>query len=561
MYILGINCFYHDSAACLINDGKIIAAVEEERFNKEKHTKKFPVNAIKYCLKEAGITINDIDYIGYSYNPWLRIKSAVPYFLKLFPKSFNLLKSGVLTSETSSLGIVKTIKKKFGIEKPKFKFRYIEHHPSHSASSFFVSPFKEAAILTIDACGEIYTTWFGEGKNNKIECIKRINLPHSLGFVYSAITQYLGFKVNDEWKVMGLAPYGKLRYYREFKNLIKLKPNGEFRINTKYFDFQYGKKIWYSKKLLDLFGPARIPESGIKEKYKDIAASLQKRYEDIVMHMVNYLYKVTKSENLCLAGGCALNSVANGKILKESKFKEIFIQPAANDAGTSLGVAFYIYNQILNKPRNYVMDNVYLGPEYNDKQIKKALDDFNLNYIKCKDIAKECAKLIAKGKILGWFQGRMEFGPRALGNRSIIVDPRRAEMKDIINAKVKYRESFRPFAPAILEEDCNKYFELSYPSPYMLFVYEILPKKRKNIPAVTHVDGTGRLQTVSKKTNPLFWNLINEFKKLTKVSVVLNTSFNIRGEPIVCNPSDAIKCFRKTGIDCLALGKYLVVKQ
>ncbi len=557
MYVLGINCYYHDAAACLIKDGNLIAAAEEERFTREKHTKKFPVNAINFCLKQAGITINDVDHIGYSYNPWIRVKYAIPYIIKLLPKSLNLMISDVVNSEKNSLSIKNQIMKIYNIKEPKFQFHYLQHHLTHAASTFFVSEFKDSAILCVDACGEVFTTWYGYGQDNQLECIKQIKLPHSLGFVYSAVTEFVGFKVNDEWKMMGLAPYGQPNYYNEFADIIKDKPNGEFRIDTRYFDFQYAKNPWYSKKFVELFGQPRIEDSPIEKKYEDISSSIQKRFEEIIINMANFLYQETGSKNLCLAGGCALNSVANGKILDETDFKNIYIQPAANDAGTSLGSSYLIYHQYLKQPRAYIMNHTYTGPSFTNEEIEQALIDNDLYYKDYKEIEKISASLIARGKILGWFQGKMEFGPRALGNRSILADPRRPEMKDLINSKVKYRESFRPFAPSILEEDTGIYFENTYPSPFMLLVYKVKEDKRETIPAVTHVDNTGRLQTVSKKVNPIYWNLINEFKKLTGISVILNTSFNIKGEPIVCTPQDAINTFLKTGIDYLAIGNFL----
>lgn len=565
MYILGLNCYYHDSAACLIKDGKIIAALEEERLNREKHTKKFPINSIKYCLKKANISMNDIDYIGFYIKPSLRLR-LLPIFLKGLPKSLLGLKHAINT--TNFLKIKKELKINFNLNK-NTKFFFIEHHLAHAASSFFVSPFKESAILSIDGVGEVCTTWYGIGQDNKLKAIKKINFPHSLGFVYSAVTQYLGFKEDsDEYKVMGLAAYGKPKYYEEFKDIIQLKKNGEFKINLKYFDYQYGKKPYFSKKFISLFGPNREKEGEIKDIHKDLASSLQKRFEDVLLNMLNYLYNITNSKNLCLVGGCALNSVANGKILKNTPFKNIYIQAAANDAGTSLGSAYYIYNYILNRPRNYIMNSAYLGPEFSTEDIKNYLDENNIKYIKFEndqELIKTIAKLIYKNNVIGWFQGRMEFGPRALGNRSILANPCNPKIQDILNLKVKHREKFRPFAPVIDVEGADKYFECDNPVPiptdFMLMVYPIKKDKQKLIPAVTHVDGSGRLQTIRKEQNSLYYHIIKEFGNLTKIPILVNTSFNIRGEPIVCTPQDAYRCMMGTGIDYLAIDKFLIKRE
>ena len=555
MYVLGINCYYHDSAACLIKDGKVIAAAEEERFTREKHTNKFPVHAIDYCLREAGISFSEISHIGFFWNPWIRLRKGMSILLRYFPKSITAFRDA--NTGFNMMRVKNEIKNNFRTSN--FKFYYIEHHLAHAASCFFVSPFKEAAILSIDGTGESTTTLLAIGRENKIKVLKRIKFPHSIGLVYNAVTEFLGFKRDsDEWKVMGLAPYGKPAYYNEFKRLIKLKPDGSFKLDLSYFKFQYGGEPYYSKKFVKVFGQPRKEDDPIEKRHEDIAHSLQLVTEEAILHIVKYLQKATNQKKLCLAGGVALNSVANGRIITETKFRDIFVQPAANDAGTSLGSAFYIYNQILKNPRSYIMHDAYLGPEYSEREIEAELKKNNLDYIKSDNITKDAAKLLSEGKIVGWFQDRMEFGPRALGNRSILADPRKAEMKDIINAKVKYRESFRPFAPSVLEEYTSEYFEHDYPSPFMLLVYKIKKNKQKLIPAVTHADGTGRLQTVNKKINPLYWNLIDEFRKLTNIPVILNTSFNIKGEPIVCSPKDAINCFKNTGIDCLAIGPFLV---
>ena len=557
MYIRGINCLGHDSSACLIKNGKVLSFVEEERLNREKHTTKFPEKSIEFCLKQNKININEIKAIGISYDPNKTLLTSLFLAFRYFP-------FGLTNFFLNLKGIVRIYHNKILLRK-KFNYKntifFIGHHESHLASSFFLSNFKKCALMSVDGGGDDSTTYLGIGNKNSIKVLKKIKFPHSLGFLYSSFTSYLGFKPDcDEGKVMGLAPLGKLTYYKKIRKLFRLTRDGGFKLNTKFFYFHVGRG-WYSPKLVELLGKERMPGAGIEQRHKDIAASLQKVTEVVCFHFLKYLYSITKCQNLCLSGGVALNSVMNGRIYDNTKFKNIFIQPAAGDAGCALGAAYYIYNIILKRNRIYVPAfNPYLGPECNNSQIKKSLDISKLPYTFVKDTAKLAAKLLSKGKIIGWFQGRMEVGPRALGNRSILADPRKADMKDIVNKLVKHRESFRPFAPSILEEEMKNYFEKDISAPYMLKVFMIKKDKQRLIPAVTHVDGTGRAQSISKRLNPLYYRLIKNFKDITGVPVIFNTSFNVMGEPIVNTPEDAIRCFYSTGMDYLFLGNYLLKK-
>lgn len=570
MYILGINAYHPDSSACVIKDGKLLTAVEEERFKRIKHWSGFPTEAIRNCLKETGINFKDIDYIGISRNPYVYLHRKILFALKKRPRiSF-------VNSRLENMTRIRRIRKifcsKFSISPSELKAKIynIEHHRAHMASNFFVSAFDRAAILSLDAMGDFLSMMSGYGKANHIKIIDRVLFPHSLGFLYTAVTQFLGFlKFGDEYKVMGLAAYGQPRYLKNFNKILILK-NGKFFLNLEYFCY-CSEMTWdeqepvieklYSKKWIEEFGNPRDPSEEITQKHKDIAASLQTTLEEAYFYILTSLYEKTRVENLCLAGGVALNCVANGKIFKHTPFKEVFIQPAANDAGTSIGAAYYIYHQILNKPRGFVMEHAYWGPEFKDEEIEADLRQYNLNFKKYsnEELINTIASEIANGKIVGWFQGKMEWGPRALGNRSILVDPRRGQMKNKLNAVIKHRESFRPFAPSILEEDIEEYFENSHPSPFMLFTYKVKEDKKKLIPAVVHIDGTGRVQTVNKKANPLYWKLINEFKNITGVPILLNTSFN-ENEPIVCKPKETIDCFLRTNMDILVMGNYLVKK-
>ncbi len=564
MYILGVSCYYHDASACLLKDGKILAAVEEERFTRKKHDNSFPINAIKFCLKQENISINQVAYVAFYEKPLLKFERLLCQHLEMFPKSLPSFCKALPSWMTEKLRVPAAFRKKLGY---KGDILFIEHHLAHAASSYLVSPFKEAAILTVDGVGEWATTCAGYGKGNDIRLLKEIRFPHSLGLLYSAVTGYLGFTVNnDEYKVMGLAPYGKPVYLNEFRKVIAVKEDGSYQLDMDYFVYHYGLKM-ASKKFINLFGPARKKGEPLEQKHKDIASSLQKITEEVLYNLLINLKKETSMKNVCLAGGVALNSVANGKILKQTGFKEIFIQPAASDSGTSIGAAMFVYNTLLGNERRWQQDTAYFGPEYSTDCIKRFLDTNHINYSMFKDdkeLVKKTAGLIYKNHVIGWFQGKMEWGPRALGSRSILSNATNPDMKEILNAKVKHREGFRPFAPVVCVDDAEKYFECDKPVPsptdYMLMVYPIVKKYQDKIPAVTHVDGSGRLQTIRRGQNRLYHDVIKEFGKLSGIPILVNTSFNIRGEPIVCTPRDAYKCMMGTCIDYLVMDKFLIAR-
>ena len=591
--IIGISAFFHDSAAALIQDGKIIAAAQEERFSRIKHDERFPKNAIKYILEEGNIELNKIDHVVFFEKPFLKFERLLETYLAFAPKGF----------KSFSLAMPIWLKEKLFQKKFLFdylkalddnftdinKIKFSEHHYSHAASAFYPSPFNEAIILTLDGVGEWATTTLAHGKENKITMLKEIHFPHSLGLLYSAFTYYIGFKVNSgEYKVMGLAPYGK-PVYKDLilKNLVDLKQDGSFKLDMTYFNYATGLTMT-NKKFEDLFGqPARKQEDELLTQFHmDIAASVQAVTEEIVLLLTRDIAKVYKVKNLCMAGGVALNCVANGKILKEKIFNNIWIQPAAGDAGGSLGAALAYWHQELNNERNInsndSMSGSYLGPKFKNEAIKKELISFNANFKKYseEDLINILANELSKKKTVGWFQGKMEFGPRALGARSILADPRSEEMQKELNLKVKFRESFRPFAPSILAEDVNEWFDLKVSSPYMLLVAEVkkniqipmtseqeklfgidkLNIKRSKIPSVTHVDYSARVQTVHKETNPRYYKLIKKFKEITGCPILVNTSFNIRGEPIVGSIKDAFKCFMGTNLDILVVEDFILYK-
>ncbi|MEO0166095.1 MAG: carbamoyltransferase C-terminal domain-containing protein [candidate division WOR-3 bacterium] len=578
--ILGLNAYHGDSSACIIKDGKLIAAVEEERFRRIKHWAGFPAEAIKYCLSEAKVKIEDIDYIAINRNPKVHfIKKA------LFALSGSLSPKLVidrLKNAARVQGIKQVLARELGVDEKNIRaeFYNVEHHIAHLASTFLVSPFKKSAIVSVDGFGDFVGAMWGIGEDKKIKVMDKVFFPHSLGLYYLAFTQYLGFpKYGDEYKVMGLAAYGKPVEIDKMRKIVKLNNNGKFELNLDYFvhhtegatmTWDGGEPVLgpvFSKKMEQEFGKARKYGEKITSHHENVASSMQAMYEEAFFNLLNYVYEKTKIPVLCLAGGCAMNSVANGKIFDRTPFKEVFIQPAAGDAGGALGAAYYVYNHILENERNFVLKNAYWGPHFEDFEIEQLINKTikqlnNCLIVKVSNIDELCqktAKYIAEGNVVGWFQGRMEWGPRALGNRSILVDPRRPEMKDILNARIKRREPFRPFAPSILLEKVGEYFEKDYPDPFMIKVYPIKQEKRAVIPAVTHIDGTGRLQTVSKDENPLYWKLIKEFEKLTSVPVLLNTSFN-ENEPIVCKPEEALDCFLRTKMDILVLGKFIIKK-
>ncbi len=561
MYILGLSCFYHDAAACLIKNNKIIAAAEEERFTRKKHDTSFPINAIEYCLKEANITSKELNYIAFYEKPLLKLERLMSQHSEMFPKSYWSFYKAIPSWLTEKLRIQYLIRRKL---KYKSEIFFIDHHKSHAASSYLVSPFKQAAIFTCDGVGEWNTTTLGYGKNNKIKIKKELHFPHSIGLLYSTVTTFLGFRANGgEGKVMGLAAYGNSnKYYKKFRKIIDIKEDGSYFLDMAYFVYHYKLKM-FGDKFVQLFGQPRKHDEKLTKKHQDIAAALQKITEEVILKSLNYLYSITKSKNLCYAGGVALNSVINGKILQDTPFKRIFIQPAASDAGSAMGAALYAYNSILKNKKRFLLKNAYLGPSFSKKEIKTFLNKKNVNYTEFEDdkeLLKKTAQLINKNKIIAWFQGRMEFGPRALGNRSILANPCNQKMKDILNLKVKHREPFRPFAPVITYENMKEYFEGNYEVPYMLHVFKIKRDKIKKIPAAAHVDGSGRLQTIKKHQNKRYYDLIKEFQKLSGVPILLNTSFNVRGEPIVCNPEDALNCMINTGIDYLVFENILVEK-
>ncbi len=561
MNILGISCYYHDSAAALIQDGKLIAAAQEERFTRKKNDPDFPINAVNYCLREANITIKEIDYIGFYDKPFTKFDRILQTSLATWPLSLPSFLKAMPVWLKEKLWVPGTISEALEYEGPIY---FSDHHISHAASAFLVSPFEEAAILTMDGVGEWDTTTYGVGRGTDIQLTKTIHFPHSLGLMYSAFTYYLGFRVNSaEYKVMGLAPYGTPRFYDLImKNLIDVKHDGSFRLNMDYFIYDRALTMT-GKKFEQLFGePRREQESSLTQFHKDVAASLQKVTDDVVVTMANHIYKETKLPNLCMAGGVALNCVANSKILQRTPFKEIFIQPAASDAGGALGVAFYIYNTVLGNPRTFKMEHAFYGPGFSDDEIQQFLTEHDITARKLsrEQLIDETAQIITGENVIGWFQGRMEFGPRALGARSIIADARNKENWQKVNLKIKYRESFRPFAPTVLEERTSDYFEFDRPSPYMLLVAQVREDKRV-VPAITHVDGSARLQTINRASHPEYYDLIKAFEEKSGCPVIINTSFNVRGEPIVCTPIDAFKCFMNTEMDYLVLGSFLLDKK
>ncbi len=591
--ILGISAFFHDSAAALIVDGNIVAAAQEERFSRKKHDASYPFNAVKYVLSEVNLNLNDIDHIVFFEKPFLKFERLLETYLAFAPygfKSFSMSMPIWLKEKLFQKNyLFDQLKKNDNNFKDINKIFFSEHHYSHAASAFYPSPFNEAVILTLDGVGEWATTTVAIGKDNYIDMVKEIHFPHSIGLLYSAFTYYTGFKVNSgEYKVMGLAPYGKPKYKDIIiKELIDLKDDGSFRLNMKYFNYATGLTMT-NKNFSDLFGhPVRNPKKDLLTQFHmDIAASIQTVIEEIVLKLTSSIAKEYKIKNLCLAGGVALNCVANGKILKNKIFENIWIQPAAGDAGGSLGAALAFWYKELNQPRKTSikdkMKGAYLGPSFNDEEIENKLKLFKANYSKLSNdnLIETVAKELANQKTVGWFQGRMEFGPRALGCRSIIADPRSEKMQKELNLKVKFRESFRPFAPSVLKEDFNKWFELDCDSPYMLLVANVkkeiqipmskadeklfgidqLNIKRSSIPAVTHVDYSARIQTVEEETNPKYHKLISKFKELTNCPILVNTSFNVRGEPIVCSIEDAFNCFMGTNLDILVCENFILYK-
>ena len=568
MYILGLTTL-GDSAASLIKDGELIAAAEEERFSRKKHHSGFPFKAIQYCLDDAGITLKDVAHVGHYWKPWILRHKAVQTIKAAFV-SRDMFKAradrGVAQVGENYLGMFKhpqRLLEHFGASD--FKFHFLEHHQTHAASTFFVSPFESAAILTWDGTGEDTTTLFTHGTGNKIKVLKRIKLPHSLGQFYSAVTNYIGFDMfsGDEWKVMGLAAYGTPKYYDFFAEKVLVKNgNGDFHFNIKVLDHHLAKHYQFPDAIIKELGEPRRKGEELTEHHWNIASSAQRVVEDTAIYLAHQIKEMTNEENLCMAGGVAFNSVMNGRIFHETPFKNFYVQPAAGDAGGSLGAALMVWHQKLNNPRKFVMNHAYYGPKFTNEECRTALDKAGLKYetLPDEELFPRLAKMIADGAIIGWFNGRMEWGPRALGARSFLADPRRADMREVLNDKVKLREWFRPLAPSMLEENGKEIFGVEHHDPFMITVIQVAEEWKKKIPAVVHVDGTARPQMVSKQTNPRYWNLINEFKKLTGIPLLLNTSFNVQ-EPIVCSPQDAINTFNNANFDALCLENNLVLRE
>lgn len=587
MNILGISGFYHDSAACLLQNGKIIAAAQEERFTRKKHDFGFPQNAINFCLEAGEITSIDLNYVAFYDKPFVKFERILETYLAYAPYGIGSFIKAIPTWIKEKIWMKDIILEKIDFDG---KIIFPEHHESHAASAFYPSPYNKAAILILDGVGEWATASYGIGEGNKIEILSELRFPHSLGLLYSAFTYYTGFKVNSgEYKVMGLAPYGEPKYKDLILNeLIDLKEDGSFKMNMKYFNYCVGRTMTNGKFNKLFGGPPRKSESRITQREMDLARSIQEVTEEIMLRMTKHVYKETGMKNLCLAGGVALNCVGNGRILRDGPFKNLWIQPAAGDAGGALGCALAVWYSYLGKERQTddkkdLQHGSYLGPSYNNDEIEKFLraNDIPYQYLKDDQQFKTVAKLLANENVIGWFQGKMEFGPRALGTRSILGDARSPKMQEIMNLKIKFRESFRPFAPSVLREDVSEYFELERESPYMLLVAPVKKNKRREmtkeegnlfgierlnkirsvVPAITHVDYSARVQTVEEEVNPKFYRLIKSFKELTGCPVLINTSFNVRGEPIVCTPEDAFKCFMRTKMDYLVLENFILDKK
>jgi carbamoyltransferase len=591
VYILGISCYYHDAAAVLLHDGQLVAAAEEERFSRKKHDYDFPKNAIQFCLESAGITRKDLDYVVFFEKPFRKLDRILATVLQTYPQSWRVFRESMISWVLDKLWVASTLQSEIGV--PKDRVLFSEHHLSHAASAFLCSPFDEAAILTVDGVGEWVTATYGVGRGNSIRLLKQLNFPHSLGLLYSAFTAFLGFEVNEgEYKVMGMAPYGQPRYVDKVWKLIQQHADGSFALNMDYFSFHHSTDQTYNRKFVGLFGdprPTKLqffteatgfpkyfgePPGNYRElcklnqHYADIAASIQRVTEEVLLGMARHLHQETGMKRLCLAGGVGLNSVANTRILKETPFEEVFVQPAAGDGGGALGAALWAYNTLLGKPRTFRMDHAYWGQSFSDGEVAAFLRANNIPHRlieKDDELYDRVVDRLTSGKVIGWYQGRFEWGPRALGSRSIIADPRNPEMKDIVNAKIKFREPYRPFAPSVLAEYAETYFELPnatshYPARYMLYVTPVKESQQKNLPAITHVDGTGRLQTVFKNHSPRYYSLIERFGQATGVPVILNTSFNLRGEPIVTTPANAFSTFSKSEMDSLVLGNFIVDK-
>jgi carbamoyltransferase len=591
VHILGISCYYHDAAAVLLRDGQVVAAAEEERFSRIKHDYGFPKLAIKFCLEQAGIQGEDLDYVVFFEKPFRKLDRILMTALQTYPQSWKVFRESMISWMLDKMWVATTLQSELGIAKSKVLFS--EHHLSHAASAFLCSPFEEAAILTVDGVGEWVTATYGVGRGNEIKLNKQIEFPHSLGLLYSAFTAFLGFEVNEgEYKVMGMAPYGQPRYVDKVWKLIRQNEDGSFALDMDYFSFHYSTDRTFNKKFEALFGDPRptklnfftegtgYPEyfgakpsnyqelCKLNQHYADIASSIQKVTEEVLLGMARAVQKQTGMKRLCIAGGVALNSVANSRILRETDFEELYVQPAAGDGGGALGAALWAYNTLLGKPRNFTMKHAYWGRANSESEISQFLTENNIPFRKMKDedeLIDNVVDHLTNAKVVGWAQGRFEWGPRALGSRSIIADPRNPAMKDIVNSKIKFREPYRPFAPSVLSESTEKYFELPhaaqhYPARFMLYVVPVVESQHSTLPAITHVDGTGRLQTVFKDQSPRYYKLIERFGQATGVPVILNTSFNLKGEPVVNTPANAFHTFRTSEMDTLVLENFLVEK-
>lgn len=579
MIILGINAYHANASAALVIDGQLVAAVEEERLNRVKYAAGLPVRAIQYCLNSAGVRISEVDHIALPRDPWARLGTKLRFAIRMPKFAFDRAKvasrfGGMREALASGLEIDPAV--------IRAQIHRIEHHRAHIASAFFVSPFDRAAVLSADGLGDFASTMWGTGEGPNLRIDGSVAFPHSLGMFYTAMTQYLGFwKFGEEYKVMGLAAYGSPGYRENFREIVETQQPLGVRLNLRYFTHHKSgpEMTWsatdetpligrlFSSELEKRFGSSRTSEQPIEDRHRDFAASMQERLEEVLLANVNSLHEKTKAKALCLAGGVAFNCVANGKILERTPFEKIYVQPATGDGGLSVGAAFAVYHEKLGRPRSFQMDHAFWGPGFTASEMRDALANgpqtgsrVLVRELEEEPLLRETAKHIAQGKIVGWFHGRAEWGPRALGNRSILADPRRAEMKEILNRRIKHREAFRPFAPSILAESVGEYFEQTHPSPFMTFAYKVRASKRGVIPAPTHVDGTGRLQTVNRDSHPLYWKLLRSFGNLTGVPVLLNTSFN-DNEPIVCHPREALACFERTKMDVLVLGNFILEKR
>lgn len=591
MNILGISCFYHDAAAALLVDGQLVAAAEEERFSRKKHDSDFPRLAIEFCLRQAGLRREDLDYVVFYEKPFVKFERILMTALQAVPKTWKVFGDAMSTWLLDKLWVKNLIRQELNV--PADRILFSEHHLSHASSAFFCSPFEEAAILTVDGVGEWATATMGVGKGNEIRLLREIHFPHSVGLLYSAFTAFLGFEVNEgEYKVMGMAPYGEPKYVDKVRKLIRVDPDGGFWLDMSYFSFHHSSTQTFNQKFVDLFGEPRDPSwhffterSGYpsyfepkpqnyqemaqrNQYYADVAASIQVVTEEIVLTMVRELHRLTGLDRLCLAGGVALNSVANGRIIRETPIREVFVQPAAGDGGGALGAALWAQHMVLSQPRSFVMRHAYWGQEFDEDSIREFVRGCGMPHRTYEDddrLLDAAVEELVAGHVVGWFQGRFEWGPRALGARSILADPRRADMKEIVNVKIKFREPFRPFAPSVLAEAAERFFDLPdaprhYPARFMLYVVPVKDGQAEVVPAITHVDGSARLQAVHREESPLYYRMIERFGQATGVPVVMNTSFNLKGEPIVTSPANAFHTFSRSGMDALVLGHTIIRK-